>query len=233
MVHHVADLFIWYLVFVFSTTCHEAAHALVAQRGGDETAYVGGHVTLDPLPHIVRSPFGMLVIPVISYLFNGWMMGWASVPVNAEWGRAHPRRAALMAFAGPLANLLLATIAFFALRTLLGSGVLARPTGPIGISELAVLPEGIKASSPLGFAARFLSVMLGLNVMLGLFNLVPIPPLDGASIVEGAAPRASAPFFKLLREVPGIELLGLLAAWSAFGYVAAPALSWVARMLHT
>ena len=232
MIPHVADLFIWYLAFVFSTTCHEAAHALVAQRGGDPTAYVGGHVTLDPLPHIVRSPFGMLVIPVISYLFNGWMMGWASVPVNATWGRAHPRRAALMALAGPLANLALAAAAFLAIRVLLGNGVLARPAGPIGISELAVLPEGARASSPLGFGARFLSIMLGLNVTLGLFNLVPLPPLDGASIVEGAAPRLSAPFFKLLREVPGIELLGLLAAWSAFGYVAGPALTWVARMLH-
>lgn len=233
MIHHVADLFIWYLAFVFSTTCHEAAHALVAQRGGDPTAYVGGHVTLDPLPHIARSPFGMLVIPVISYLFNGWMMGWASVPVNAAWGRAHPRRAALMAFAGPLANLALATAAFLAIRLLIGNGVLARPSGGlIGISELAVIPEGVATGSPLGFAARFLSIMLGLNVTLGLFNLVPIPPLDGASIVEGVAPRASAPFFKLLREVPGIELLGLLAAWSVFGYVAAPALSWVAHMLH-
>src|SRR6185295_17733342 len=122
MIHHVADLFIWYLAFVFSTTCHEAAHALVAQRGGDETAYVGGHVTLDPLPHIARSPFGMLVIPVISYLFNGWMMGWASVPVNAAWGRAHPRRAALMALAGPLANLVLAAVAFLAIRLLIGNG---------------------------------------------------------------------------------------------------------------
>jgi Zn-dependent protease len=232
MIHHVADLFIWYLVFVFSTTCHEAAHAFVAARGGDPTAYAGGHVTLDPWPHIRRSPFGMVVIPIVSYLYNGWMMGWASVPVNPQWGRDNPRRAALMALAGPAANLLLATAAFFAIRVLMGQGLLARPMGPIGIAELAVLPEGVNPSSALGFGARFLSITLGLNVMLGLFNLVPLPPLDGASVAEGAAPRASAPFFKLLREVPGFEILGLLAAWSLFGYVAGPALGWVARMLH-
>lgn len=232
MIHNIADLFIWYLVFVFSTTCHEAAHAFVAQRGGDPTAYAGGHVTLDPWPHIRRSPFGMVIIPVVSYLYNGWMMGWASVPVNPQWGRAHPRRAALMALAGPVSNLLLAAFAFAAIRLLMGAGYLARPSGPIGLSEIAVLPHGVNPTSPLGFGARFLSIMLGLNVMLGLFNLVPLPPLDGASVAEGAAPKASAPFFKLLREVPGFEILGLLAAWSLFGYVAGPALSWVVRLLH-
>jgi Zn-dependent protease len=233
MVHHLADLFIWYLVFVFSTTCHEAAHAYFAQRGGDLTAYVGGHVTLDPLPHVRRSPFGMVIIPVISYLYNGWMMGWASVPVDPTWGRANPRRAALMSLAGPLANLVLAAIAFGAIRALMSAGVLERPFGHISISELAVLHDGMNQSSPLGFVAKFLSIMLGLNVILGLFNLVPLPPLDGASVAEGLAPRLSAPFFKLLREVPGFEFLGLLAAWSLFGYVATPALSLVVRLLHS
>lgn len=97
----IADLFIWYLVFVFSTTCHEAAHAFVAHRGGDPTAYAGGHVTLDPLPHIRRSPFGMVIVPIVSFLIDHWMIGWASVPVNPTWARAHPRRSALMALAGP------------------------------------------------------------------------------------------------------------------------------------
>jgi len=221
-----------YLMFVFSTTCHEAAHAFVAARGGDPTAYAGGHVTLDPTPHIRRSPFGMVIIPVVSYLYNGWMMGWASVPVNPQWGRAHPRRAALMSLAGPASNLLLATFAFVALRLLMEGGYLTRPSGPIGLSEIAVLPEGVNPRSALGFGARFLSILLGLNVMLGLFNLVPLPPLDGASVAEGAAPKATAPFFKLLREVPGIDILGLLAAWTLFGYVATPALGWVVRLLY-
>src|SRR3954463_10630624 len=139
--HQLADLVIWYLVFVFSTTCHEAAHAFVAYRGGDPTAYAGGHVSLDPLPHIRRSPMGMVVIPVLTFLLNGSMIGWASVPVNPTWARAHPRRAALMALMGPLTNLSLALVAFFAMRGLLGAGIFTRAT-EFSFSNLIVLPQG-------------------------------------------------------------------------------------------
>src|SRR5262245_6316291 len=120
----VADLVVWYLVFVFSTTCHEAAHAWVAYRGGDLTAYSLGHVTLDPTPHIRRSPFGMVVVPLISFLWGGWMIGWASVPVNRRWAVDHPRRSALMSLAGPAANLLLASLALLAMRLLVAGDVL-------------------------------------------------------------------------------------------------------------
>src|SRR5277367_4321057 len=68
---------LWYAVFLFSTTCHEAAHALAAKLGGDRTAFYGGQVTIDPVPHIRREPFGMVLVPVLSYLFGRWMMGWA------------------------------------------------------------------------------------------------------------------------------------------------------------
>ena len=63
---------IWYIVFLFSTTCHEAAHALVAKMGGDLTAAEGGQVTLNPIPHIRRSPFGMVVVPIVSFA-AGWL----------------------------------------------------------------------------------------------------------------------------------------------------------------
>jgi hypothetical protein len=96
--------FISYVVFLFSTTCHEAAHALVAKLGGDTTAALGGQVSLNPIPHIRRSPFGMVVIPIISFLFSGGMIGWASAPYDPSWERRHPRRAAWMALAGPAAN---------------------------------------------------------------------------------------------------------------------------------
>src|SRR2546422_6505961 len=70
----------WYLVFLFSTTFHEAAHAWVAQLGGDLTAYEGGQVSLDPRPHIRREPWGMVVLPLISVLMFGWPFGFASTP---------------------------------------------------------------------------------------------------------------------------------------------------------
>src|SRR5215468_4693673 len=91
---------VWYVVFLLSTTCHEAAHALVAKWGGDLTAFRGGQVTLNPLPHIRREPFGMVLFPILSYALGGWMMGWASAPYDPTWCRMYPRRAAKMALAG-------------------------------------------------------------------------------------------------------------------------------------
>jgi len=74
--------FISYVVFLFSTTCHEASHALVAKLGGDSTAALGGQVSLNPIPHIRRSLFGMVVFPIASFLLSGGMIGWASAPYD-------------------------------------------------------------------------------------------------------------------------------------------------------
>lgn len=74
-------------VFLLSLSAHEAAHAWTAKKLGDRTAYLAGQVTLDPTPHIKREPIGMLAIPIISYLFGGWMIGWTSVPVNVAWAQ--------------------------------------------------------------------------------------------------------------------------------------------------
>jgi len=106
----------WYLAFLFSTTLHEASHALAALKLGDDTAHRGGQVTLDPIPHIRREPLGMVVVPIVSYLMGGWMIGWASAPYDPEWARRNPRRAALMALAGPSANLLICVIAAILIR---------------------------------------------------------------------------------------------------------------------
>ena len=227
----IADLLVWYLVFVFSTTCHEAAHAWVAYRYGDLTAYSGGHVSLDPWPHIRRSPFGMVIIPVASFLMNNgaWMIGWASVPVDSRWASRNPGRAALMSFAGPLANLLLALVAFVTMLLLLDNGTLVRGYGSIG--DIVTLPDGADIRSPLGAVARGLSVMLGLNVILGIFNLIPLPPLDGASVLEGGAPKLVGGFYARMREIPAAEILGMLAAWQISPYVIGPALGFVVQFL--
>src|SRR5579863_4630297 len=89
---------IWYIVFLFSTTCHEGAHALIARIGGDPTAFHGGQVTLNPWPHIRREPFGLVVVPVLSYLVAHWMIGWASAPYDPEWQQRYPRRNAFRGF---------------------------------------------------------------------------------------------------------------------------------------
>ena len=70
----VVDAVVWYVAFVFSVTLHEASHALAAMWGGDATAYEGGQVTLDPIPHMRRSPFGMIVFPIVTLVLSGWPM---------------------------------------------------------------------------------------------------------------------------------------------------------------
>jgi Zn-dependent protease len=78
--------FISYIVFLFSTTCHEASHALAAKIGGDSTAALGGQLSLNPIPHIRRSFFGMVIFPILSFfLLGGGMIGWASAPYDPLW----------------------------------------------------------------------------------------------------------------------------------------------------
>jgi Zn-dependent protease len=191
---NILEFVVWYLAFLFSTTCHEAAHAFVALRGGDRTAYLGGHVTLDPTPHIKREPFGMVLVPVLGYLMSGGMIGWASVPVDPRWARAHPRRAALMSLAGPATNFLLAMLALLVLRILRDQGVFA----------------GMHPKSATMALSTLLYAMVQLNILLGIFNLIPFPPLDGAGVAEGLAPRTAGSFYDKLRETPMLGLLGLI-----------------------
>lgn len=122
-----ADGLIYYFVFLFSTTLHEAAHAWTAKRGGDLTAYTGGQVSLSPVPHIRREPIGMVVLPLLSVVLMGWPIGFASAPYNPEWALRHPRRAAVMALAGPAANFLLVLLAAMALRVGVAAGVMSAP----------------------------------------------------------------------------------------------------------
>jgi Zn-dependent protease len=156
--------FISYVVFLFSTTCHEAAHALVAKMGGDTTAALGGQVSLNPIPHIRRSPFGMVVIPLLSFLFAGGMIGWASAPYDPMWERRHPRRAAWMALAGPAANFSLMLLAALAIR---------------GGRAFHLFYRDPSGSPNLLFTV--LTVTFLLNLLLGTFNLLPVPPLDGST----------------------------------------------------
>ena len=141
--------FVWYVAFLFSTTCHEAAHALVAKLGGDDTAARGGQVSLNPLPHIQREPWGMVLIPILSFIFTRGMIGWASAPFNPEWERRHPRRAALMALAGPAANYTLMLLAVVGLRTGHSMGWLHTnsETGQPGLATVALEREDHHAAA--------------------------------------------------------------------------------------
>src|SRR5437016_4781440 len=164
----------WYVVFLLSLTCHEASHALAAKLGGDLTAFHGGQVSLDPLPHIRRERFGMVLLPILSYVTGGWMMGWASAPYDPDWQQRHPRRAAWMALAGPAANFTLALVAGIVVH----AGILAGIFKPPESAGFARIVDAVAPGIAEG-AAKFLSLLFSLNILLGTFNLLPVPPLDG------------------------------------------------------
>jgi len=198
--------FVWYVAFLFSTTCHEAAHALVAKLGGDETAALGGQVTLNPVPHIQREPWGMVVIPILSFIFTQGMIGWASAPFDPSWQRRHPRRAALMALAGPTANYTLMLLAVLGLRVGQSMGWLHRD--PVtGRPELAMLT---------------LLVFFSLNLLLGTFNLLPVPPLDGGTGIMLFMSESRAQGYLDWLRGNSFAMLGLVVGLLLFRYFYGP-----------
>ena len=220
---------LWYVVFLFSLTVHEGSHALAAHWGGDDTAYEGGQVTLNPLPHMQREPMGTLMVPVLSYVFMGWVMGWASTPYDPHWARRHPRRAGLMSLAGPASNFALAAGALLVVKLLLASGVFLPPVSA-AFHPLVAVPDGAPAAlTPLAYA---LSLTLVLNVLLGCFNLLPVPPLDGGGVLEGFLPERAADRYRALAHAPGTRMLGMLAMWVLFGKVVRPLFRAILYVVH-
>ena len=217
--------FTWLVVFLFSTTLHEAAHAWAALKLGDPTAYEGGQVSLNPLPHIQREPLGMIIVPIVSFALNGWMMGWASAPYNPTWAHRHPKRAALMAAAGPAANLLLVVIAGIVIKVGVVAGVFNAP-------DTATFTRIVAATGGAEGAAVPLSVLFSLNLLLFAFNLLPLPPLDGSAIVPAFLSDEAARRFTEFLHQPVFSLIGLLAAWKVFPWIAGPLQTLALNLLY-
>ncbi len=198
---------IWYGVFLFSTTCHEASHAWAALKLGDDTAAVGGQVTLNPIPHIKRAFVGMVCVPILSLFALGWVIGWASAPFNPEWARQFPRRSALMALAGPAANLLLAIAAVWLIRIGYEWKYLAAPQS----ASAAHLAIGFNPG-PADLVGKILSVFVSLNLLLFGFNLLPFPPLDGSYVPLLLLDGAAAESYRGLIRTPLLAYLGVVVA---------------------
>jgi len=215
-----------YAVFVFSVTFHEAAHAFVAMRGGDLTAYHGGQVSLSPLPHMRREPFGMVVLPLLSVLISGWPFGYASAPYDPQWADAHPRRAAWMALAGPAANLLLVLVAAVSIRGALAAGLFQAPE--------SVLFSRVVSSdvSPLAeSSALLLSVLFSMNLLLAVLNLIPVPPLDGAGALPLLLSNETGQRFRDLGQ-GAFAWFGILIAWQVIDVIYEPIFLAVVNLLH-
>ena len=206
---------IWYVAFLLSLTCHEAAHALIAKLAGDPTAYEAGQVTLNPVPHVRREPIGTILVPLITYAAGGFMLGWASAPYDPHWQQRHPKRAAWMALAGPAANILLVVGAALAIRIGIAAGAFHMPEA-VNFSHMVAAPGGGAAEG----LAKFLSILFSLNLVLAAFNLLPLPPLDGATAVGIFLSDKAALRFAMLARSPMFALIGLLVAWRFFGQIA-------------
>lgn len=218
---------VWFVAFLFSTTVHEASHALVALKLGDPTAYRGGQVTLNPVPHIQREPVGMVAVPLVSYFLAGWMMGWASAPYDPWWADRHPRRAAWMALAGPVSNLVLFLASAFVIRLGTALGYFTYPES-ITFTEITAATAG----GPLDSVATLVSVLFTLNLLLFVFNLLPLPPLDGSGVLPLVMPTATAQRYQEFMRQPTWSLLGIFVAWKIVGEIFFPVLVAAVNLLY-
>lgn len=183
---------IWTLPVLLSITLHEWGHAWASNRLGDPTARMLGRVSLNPIRHI--DPIGTILVPLVLLMIGGFVFGWAKpVPVDTR-NLANPRRdMAIIAMAGPLANLAMA----------LGWVV-------VHAASVGLLDSGLAwLAVPLRLMAR---VGILLNVVLFVFNLLPLPPLDGSALVAWLLPERLAVSYNQMAPYGMFLLLGLVAS---------------------
>lgn len=176
------------LVLVLAFSVHESAHAYVAMRLGDPTAYMLGRVTLNPLKHL--DPLGSVIVPLISLVYGGFLIGWAKpCPVTTRNFRHIKRDDILTSLAGPASNLVMATVALVLLLLFKH----AIPGGaPAVISAMAIanhVPSIETDNLPTLFPlALLLYFAVLINLLLFVFNLIPVPPLDGSHVLRQFLP---------------------------------------------
>jgi Zn-dependent protease len=183
------------VVLVLAFSIHECAHAWTAWRLGDPTAKMLGRVTLNPLKHL--DPLGSVFMPILALVYHWPLIGWAKpTPVTARNFKNYRRDDILVTLAGPASNLLSATIALILLiliKHLLPNGIAAIATA-VAIAQHVpgVATEGLPALFPI---ALFLYFVIFINLLLFVFNLIPLPPLDGSHILRHFLPYKAAQLY--------------------------------------
>jgi Zn-dependent protease len=191
----------WFLILVGSLSVHEAAHAWTADQFGDSTARALGRLTLNPLKHI--DVIGTVVFPLLAVYSGLPLIGWAKpVPVTLQNLQSPRRDFAAIALAGPISNLVLAGIGALILM--------------IGLDRSSV------AGNLLVFAAQ-------MNISLAIFNMIPVPPLDGGNVLAGFVPESAARLLDGMREW-GFILLYVLVLTGALRVVMGPVAESVMRV---
>ncbi len=211
----VGNLLIWFIVLLFSLSFHEAAHAWTSERFGDDTGRLQGRITMNPLAHI--DPIGTVLFPIISFISGFPLLGFAKpVETNPLRWRDKTKANISVSAAGPISNFILAAGTLIVIKILISSSILI-PNG--GYFNMVVpFPGQAAFMEPL---AKFLSIMLVLNVSLGIFNLIPIPPLDGSHVLESLLPTQMAEAYSQIRPFGMILLYGLM--WiGVFGAIFGP-----------
>ena len=187
MTHQHVTILYQVIVFLFAICVHESAHAWTAWKLGDPTARMLGRVTLNPIRHI--DPVGTVLLPLLALLYNFPMIGWAKpTPVDPRNFKNPVRDDILTSVAGPASNFLIAIVSIIALRLLAAGGGAGNVFEP-----LAVL----------------LWFSMAINVLLGVFNLIPVPPLDGSHVMRHLLPPAARQWYDRIGFV-GLILLFLV-----------------------
>jgi Zn-dependent protease len=208
-----AQIFIAFAVLLFSLTVHEMAHAWTADALGDPTARLLGRVSLNPLVH--ADPIGTIVFPLVAMISGAPLIGWAKpVPVNARHLRQPRRDFILVAAAGPASNLAMAL------------------TSALLLAILPITPQTLGEPTITVPIAAILSQAMRLNVLLAVFNMIPVPPLDGGNVLAGVLPPALAISFNRIRPYGFIVLYALILT-NGFDYIVVPPYRFILSWLPT
>ena len=211
-------LVIYMVVLLLAISAHEAAHAWMSYKFGDDTARLLGRITLNPVAH--TDPIGTLLIPIVGFVFGAMgggrlpLIGWGKpTPVNPLRWRQKDLANVMVSVAGILANLLIAIIAFTILKVLIVTGLID------SISDSLIEP-----------VLLFLQFLLTMNVSLAVFNLLPFPPLDGSKILDTFLPASMQPVMAVLEQY-GFLILIVLMYMGFFSAIISPILGFVYSLL--
>ncbi len=202
LIELVSNLVIYMVVLLLAISAHEAGHAWMSMKYGDDTAYLLGRVTLNPVAH--TDPIGTLLLPIISFILGAIggalatipLIGWGKpTPVNPRNWTKYKQANVMVSIAGILANIFIATVSFFIFKGLIEYGAFNNQSFVEGFGKIII---------------TFFKYMIFLNVSLAIFNLLPFPPLDGSKVLSTFLPASFQPFFDMMEQFGFLILMALI-----------------------